>query len=387
MNLIIIPFHDWRKSESEGFRTRDVHFIKSLSKNRKTEKILVVNRPTTWLELLYKKQRKKLDGKVIYRKEEFTLTQVNENTFITDYCSWDVINQFRKRHLWFVEKYTDLGYVNFINDCCKRLQLDECCLITQNVFSYKLAIKLEADRKLFDAWDNFLKFPAYKKIQKKIEIGYNTLSKNINIWVTNSQENITFFKSKFNPSYISLVKNGVKTNFISEVVEPPEDLKKIRRPIVGFGGKISYLINYELINYLSLNNPEVSFVFVGQILDKRVYNNIIKRKNIFFLGDKHYSIYPNYVQNFDACIIPYNINEGQHGGDSIKAYEYLLTNKKVIGTKGNGLLGLKDHLYLVNTPEEFSKELKNLENKKPRINIKDHSWESKAIFLLKILRE
>ena len=92
-----------------------------------------------------------------------------------------------------------------------------------------------------------------------------------------------------------------------------------------------------------MDNPDFSFVFVGQILDKEVYKKIEKRDNVIFLGDKHYDIYPNYVANFDVCIIPYNINEGQHGGDSIKAYEYLLTRKKVVGTKGNGLLDLKKH--------------------------------------------
>ena len=64
MNLIIIPFHDWRKSQNEGFRTRDVHFIKALSENKSVENILVVNRPSTWLELLYKRSDKNVKGEL-----------------------------------------------------------------------------------------------------------------------------------------------------------------------------------------------------------------------------------------------------------------------------------------------------------------------------------
>ena len=116
-------------------------------------------------------------------------------------------------------------------------------------------------------------------------------------------------------------------------------------------------------------------------------NNIEKRENVIFLGDKHYSVYPSYVRNFDICIIPYNIDDGQHGGDSMKAYEYLLTRKKVVGTKGNGLLDLEEHLYLVDDEREFSSELKSLINEKRFINMDDHSWESKAKTLIQTIQK
>ena len=146
-------------------------------------------------------------------------------------------------------------------------------------------------------------------------------------------------------------------------------------------------MNYKLINFITQDNPKSSFVFVGQILDKKVYNKIEKRKNVFFLGDKNYSIYPRYVSNFDICIVPYNINEGQHGGDSMKAYEYLLTGKKVVGTNGNGLQDLKEYLYLAENPKEFSDLLKNYKNEKAIINIEDHSWQSKSVKLLNYLKK
>lgn len=386
MNLIIIPFHDWRKSHKEGFRTRDVHFINALSHNNLVEKILVINRPTTRFELLYKKNDKVLPGKLIFTNQKFTLTEIKKNLYVTDYISNDIFGQLLRKYLWFIDKYNDKEYVDFINTCQKLLNFDGANLIVQNIFSYKLAVTLNAHVKVFDAWDNFLKFPAYKKIKKNLELGYSVLSKNIVHWATNSQENIDFYKKKFNPLEISLIKNGVKSNFISGNKIIPEDIRGIKKPIIGFGGKISYLLNYELINFLTKDNENSSFVFVGQILDKKVYQMIVKRRNVFFLGDKKYSEYANYVKNFDICIVPYNINEGQHGGDSMKAYEYLLTGKKVVGTNGNGLQDLKEYIYLAETREEFSLELKDPKNKKPLIDIKDYSWESKAEKLLNILK-
>ncbi|MFI0429728.1 hypothetical protein [Mariniflexile sp. HMF6888] len=387
MNLIIIPFHDWRKSHKEGFRTRDVHFINALSENDSVKKILVINRPTTKVELLYKKNNEPLPGKLIFANQKFSLTEIKEKLYVTDYLSNDVLGQLARKHLWFIEKYNDKEYVDFIYTCQKLLKFDDPNLIVQNIFSYKLGITLNAKVKVFDAWDNFLKFPAYKRIKKDLKLGYSILSDKIPNWVTNSQENIEFYKKKFNPVHITLIKNGVKSNFMSGDKVVPEDIKDLKRPIIGFGGKISYLLDYELINFITKDNSNYSFVFVGQILDKNVYKKIEKRTNVFFLGDKKYSEYSNYVKNFDICIVPYNINEGQHGGDSMKAYEYLLTGKKVIGTKGNGLQDLKEYIYLPNTKEEFSLDLKDLTNKKSQINIEDYSWESKGKSLLKILKK
>lgn len=386
MNLIIIPFHDWRKSHKEGFRTRDVHFINTLLENDSVEKILVINRPTTRFELLYKRNDIVLPGKLILANQKFTLTEIKENLYVTDYISDDVFGQILRKYLWFIDKYNDKEYVDFIINCQKSLNFDGFNLIAQNIFSYKLAVNLNANVKVFDAWDNFLKFPAYKKIKKNLELGYFALSKNISNWVTNSQENIDFYKKVFNPSNISLIKNGVKTNFISGKKIIPDDIRNLKKPIIGFGGKISYLLNYELINYLTKDNINSSFVFVGQILDKKVYKMIEKRSNVFFLGDKKYSEYANYVKNFDICIVPYNINEGQHGGDSMKAYEYLLTGKKVVGTNGNGLQDLKEYIYLAKTKEEFSLELKNTKNKKPLIDVEEYSWESKVEKLINLLK-
>lgn len=385
MNLLIIPFHDWRKSQNEGFRTRDVHFIKSLSENNKVDKILVINRPSTWLELLYKRTKKNVKGELLLRNRNFSLTKVSRKIYVVDYNSWDILNQIKKKHLWFIEKYNDPKYIDFINTCCQRLNIENNALLVQNIFSYKLGTNLVAKCKLFDAWDNFLKFPAYKNIKSDLREGYEVLSNHIPLWITNSEENISFYKSEFGVKTIYLMKNGVKVDFLTNSTVPPKDLIDIPKPIIGFGGKITYLLNYNLINYITQDNPKSSFVFVGQILDQEIYKKIIKRKNVFFLGDKNYSIYPNYVSNFDICIVPYNINEGQHGGDSMKAYEYLLTGKKVVGTNGNGLQDLREYLYLAESSIEFSEALKHVKNEKSRIRIEEHSWKSKSINLLNIL--
>src|SRR5690606_6939439 len=148
----------------------------------KVKNILVVNRPTTKFELLYKKNQKTISGSILLQKGGFTLTKVRENIFIVDYISSDILGQFNKKHLWFIEKYSDQNYIDFIHDCIDFLGFQNFKLINQNIFSYKLAIRLNANNKIFDAWDNFLKFPKYQKIKKELEYGYRALSQEIPNW-------------------------------------------------------------------------------------------------------------------------------------------------------------------------------------------------------------
>lgn len=381
-DLIVIPFHDWRKSEREGFRTRDVHFIKALANHPDVGKILVVNRPCTWLELKYKKFDKDLPGEKVLTKGNFELTKVADNVYVSDFKSWGFVQQILQRNRWFFEMYGDTSYVKFLKECSHKLGLNDPGLLIQNVFAFQLASKLPFENKLFDAWDNFVKFPAYKEFTADLAHAYSQLSIHSPHWITNSQENKNLFSQEYGPERISVIKNGVKANIFSKKQSIPDDMIDIPKPIAGFGGKISYLLNTELINQISRENPHISFVFVGQILDKATYNKIEKTPNVHFLGDKHYSEYPNYVNSFDICIVPYRIGKDQHGGDSIKVYEYLLTGKKVIGTNGNGLQDLTDFAYVVESAAEFSKELQDPTNKKQLVDPDYHSWDKKADLII-----
>jgi len=384
MNIIALPFHDWRKSESEGFRTRDVHFIKSFEKLECVSKILVINRPFTILELILKGHSSRLKGDVVLSTSKFQLTKVSEKIYVVDFNSFDILGQIFKKHKWFIDKYNNHQYNNFIKKVRNILKMEDATLICQNLFAYKLTNTLGASFKLFDAWDNFLKFPTYKYMLSDMLVAYNSLSKSTCFWITNSSENMDYFSSKFSPKNIRLVTNGVNQDFLSGDEECPSDILSLPRPIVGFGGKVSYLLDVDLINYITLKNPGCSFVFVGQILDRSVFDKIIKRSNIFFLGDKNYSVYPKYVNQFDIGIIPYHINERQHGGDSIKAYEYLFAGIKVVGTRGNGLVSLEKYLYLCENKYEFSESLSCTKNNKDFFPVLQYTWEKKSIEILNL---
>lgn len=380
--IAIIPFHDWRKIQLEGFRTRDAHFIEELSKDEERIKI-IINRPTTLAEVLAKRKLGLIKSKKVLKEGPFSLYEIKKGLYLVDYISTDVFGQIMRGYSWFFSKYQSIKYISFIEKAFNHLKVsDNLCLLNQNIFAHGLIKPLNAKVKVFDAWDNFNKFKVYEKLKDKIHGAYKNLSNCTDFWITNSKDNIEDFTIEFKPNDLKLITNGVDLQrFVGENRNNilPQDIALINKPIVGFGGKISQLIDVELLNETMRGIPSISFVFVGQILDRKVYEQIEKLPNFHYLGDKHYDQYPNYVKNFDICIVPYVVEKSKKSGaNTIKVYEYLAANKKVVGTPSNGLEYLSDYVYIVNNSEEFIATLRDMNNNKPKIQLKNHSWQRKV---------
>lgn len=385
--LLVVPFHDWRKIQMEGFRTRDSHFIEELAKLPGPQ--IIINRPTTKLEIYLKRKPGLIKGELLSKSGNFSLYKLDDELYLIDYISNDILGQILKKFEWFIDRYEDSNFIEFINQSIKFIGANENTykVLNQNIFAPGLTEKLQADKKVFDAWDNFMKFDVYSNIRERVHEAYSSLSSSCDFWITNSSDNVQYFIKSFNPQGLHLVKNGVDVNrFTARDYVEPSDIKNIPRPIVGFGGKITHLLDVNLINATMDRAKEVSFVFVGQILSKEIFDAINKVDNFYYLGDKHYDQYPNYVNSFDICMVPYIVEESKKSGaNTIKVYEYLATGKKVVGTPSNGLEELSEHVYLVNTPNEFAKELEDVSNKKRPIDLNEHSWAHKTETLLNLL--
>ena len=379
--IAIVPFHDWRKIQLEGFRTRDAHFIEEFAKQRDRVKV-IINRPTTLAEVLAKRKLGLIKGKRILKEGPFSLYKIETNLYLIDYFSWDILGQLSTGYSWFFNKYASQGYQKFIEKAFDFLQITGVCLLNQNIFAAGLVRKINVKLKVFDAWDNFNKFHVYHKVKDRIKESYKDLSVTSDLWITNSTDNMEDFSNDFAPKKIVLVSNGVDLKrFVDDKDNSkiPDDLKTIKRPIVGFGGKISQLIDVDLLNETMEGSPFVSFVFVGQILDKEVFSKIKKLPNYHYLGDKHYDQYPKYVKNFDVCIVPYVVEKSKKSGaNTIKVYEYLATQKKIIGTPSNGIEYLSEYVYIINNANEFIAELRDTKNLRPKIVLDKYSWKRKV---------
>jgi glycosyltransferase involved in cell wall biosynthesis len=380
MNILNIPFHHWRKIEKEGVRTRDAHIIEKLSKKEGIEKLIILNRPISLVEIILKRFSLRLNGKILLKKRNFFLYEISEKTFVIDHVSLDLLGPIFLKKKWFFKSYANRDFFLFFEECCEFLRVENMSIITHTIYSVGFVSKIKNSNILFDAYDNLTLFPGSKSLKNEILKGYEEMSILAKVWTSNSQKNVDFYLTNFQPKKLVLIKNGVDLDTFRGQCECPKELRNIKGPIIGFGGKINHLFDVELFNYLTSKNSDKNFVILGQIMDYKVFKKIIKRNNVYYFGDKKYSDYCSFVRNFDVGIIPYKIDPGtEHGGDSIKAYEYIAAGKRVIGTNGNGIPELSDYLKVAMSYEEFNDILMNFENmSSPKKMPEIHSWSSKA---------
>ena len=162
-------------------------------------------------------------------------------------------------------------------------------------------------------WENLMFSKCDSVISISDEITKRAIEFNANIKKISPGVDDIFFK-KYN-----------EKNLINEFIN-------INKPIVGYVGSISDVIDYDLIEFLVKKLTKISFVFVGPVYTKKINKLISKYKNIYFFGGKKHNLIPDYINTFDITIIPYLVNDFTHSVYSCKLNEYLACGKPVIST-------------------------------------------------------
>jgi glycosyltransferase involved in cell wall biosynthesis len=112
--------------------------------------------------------------------------------------------------------------------------------------------------------------------------------------------------------------------------EKPKDLPE-RKPIVGFFGIIREWFDVGLIRYAGLHRPQFRFCLIGGY-SQNVFEQLRDLENVHFLGEKNYSVLPQYLSYFNVTMIPFITNGLIRSTNPIKVYEYLAGGKPVVAT-------------------------------------------------------
>jgi glycosyltransferase involved in cell wall biosynthesis len=111
----------------------------------------------------------------------------------------------------------------------------------------------------------------------------------------------------------------------------PEDLIKIPLPRVGYYGVIDERINLNLLDEVACQMPKVSFVMIGP-LSKISQSELPMRPNIYYLGNKSYTLLPRYLKGIDVTWMPFALNAATKFISPTKTLEFRAAYKPIIST-------------------------------------------------------
>lgn len=363
-NLIIIPFHDFKVSLKYGFRTRDAHLSEHFMQDKNINNIIVINRPTSIIEFLFRR-KKILSIKNIIHKKNFTYIQkYAENVYIIDFLVFDFFKVIKDRHSWIPQVYSRKNIEKKIKESLLYLNITEYSIYMSSPFSVRLGNNLNPKVKILDAVDNFAKYQNWAYFRREIISLYEIAKKDYDYIFVNSQDTFNFLNVKIK-SKLELIPNGVDVEFFNDISFVPSDLP-VGKPIAGYAGKMQRMFNTKLMRNLALDNPDINFVILGIFLDKKWKRenwdiDLKGIQNIYYLGDRDYNTLPSYYNNFDICFIPYFI-KNQHGGDPIKFYEYMACNKPIISSNIGNIQKYNDNrsIFICDSEKEFLDNFKDL---------------------------
>ena len=181
-----------------------------------------------------------------------------------------------------------------------------------------------------------------------------------------------------------LVPNGADVKHFSKALDDttacPHEIMMLRRPVIGFVGAIYEWVDLNLIKSLCRLRPHWSFVLVGP-KGAGVYS-LKGPENLYMPGKKEYKDLPGIIKAFDACIIPFKLNDLTASANPVKLYEYLAAGKPVVSTPIPEVLVYKDVVSIARGPEEFIRALEKAisenspEDVQERLRVaRENSWE------------
>jgi glycosyltransferase involved in cell wall biosynthesis len=303
---------------------------------------------------LYRRNLKVKNGELIFKRNGAYLSKINEKVYVLDTFIAEIFKPLIMKRNWtsyiFGQKKVLKSFITALEYL--GIKEDYSLFISQPLF-VPLVKRLNPKVFVFDALDNLLKHAMYKNV-KGLRENYQYCLEHADLIYTNSKETTKWF-SQTRPDAVH-IPNGVDSSVfnILKSLPLPKDMVGINSPIVGYAGKTQEIFDIDLVEKAISEMPDTNFVFIGQKLNPKWTEKLWHYPNAHYLGDKHYRLLPQYLYNFDVCIIPIKISR-QHGGEPIKLYEYLAMGKPVVTTRvsGSDTFANFPQVMIADSPDEF----------------------------------
>ncbi len=287
--------------------------------------------------------------------------------------------------------------IRYIQHAIKVLDVKSPILWLYSPYHSDLIGKFDEKLACYYNYDEFANYVSNTRVREIIRRYEAQLCSKVDVIFTTSRAQCEVRKA-YNPQTY-FVPNAVDFELFNRALTPdikvPDDIAKIPHPIIGYAGRMAAQIDIKLLCRIAEAYPGYSLVLVGP--DELPHNKDEKAlralNNVYFLGWKDPSDLPNYLQAFDAALIPYQLVGHVLSGYPTKLHEYLASGRSVVATAMPELLPYRSVLRIGETHEEFISLVGEAVEDKSRLAIEarvsvahENTWENRVAEIYRILQ-
>ncbi|MEW6428227.1 MAG: hypothetical protein AB1568_09365 [Thermodesulfobacteriota bacterium] len=224
-----------------------------------------------------------------------------------------------------IRKFNALSVTNTVRKKMAALNMQSPILVMTAPNAADYMDNFDCRRKVFYCVDDFSRWPGLEHtLVRQME---ERLVAGCDIFIATSQQLV--MKLRQQNMTATLLTHGVDAEHFSNLPSREHPLLAgISKPRVGYFGLIDERIDQKLLAQVAGALPNISFILTGTVVTDV---SVLRRtQNVHWTGPVPYEELPAMVSGWQACILPYRVDETTVAINPLKLKEYLATDKPVV---------------------------------------------------------
>jgi teichuronic acid biosynthesis glycosyltransferase TuaH len=167
---------------------------------------------------------------------------------------------------------------------------------------------------------------------------------------------------------LHLLGNGVEFEHFAKPRRTPSELKGVPRPLLLYTGRISPLLNMDLLDAVCDAFPSGMLFLIGPVdpMTRGDLASLAARPNVSWMDEKPYDELPAYIQAADVCLAPFKfMHQYTVGINPNKIYQYLAAGRPVVSSYIAELREHSDSIFFAVSDEEFLRGIRKALSEPP----------------------